>query len=175
MEYSHFPLPPLEKSVEKRIPGGIRCAHADGPEGNLCNEERGRERERCGNELFERRQIIRNGGPSFFPTTSLLLSSSFFSTYFSLLFLYIFIFIPLPVSASKGRGEIPLDYSGKIRSSGKESLWGGVEPLSTSSNEWITGGLNKFLPSTFRYPLFQKKRHAGILFSVPSSPDFLFF
>lgn len=94
MEYSHFPLPPLEKSVEKRIPGGIRCAHADGPEGNLCNEERGRERERCGNELFERRQIIRNGGPSFFPipTTSLLLSSSFLSTYFSLLFIYIYIY-----------------------------------------------------------------------------------
>lgn len=62
--------------------------------------------------------------PSFFsiPTTSLLLSPSFLSISLSSFYVYIYIFIPFPVSASKGRGEIPLDYSGKIRSSGKEGL-----------------------------------------------------
>lgn len=122
MEYSHSPLPPLEKSVEKRIPGGIRCAHADGPEGNLCNEERGRERDAetnflKGGRLFETEVPLSSQyqqHPSFFPLHFFLpISLSSF---------YIYIFIPLPVSASKGRGEIPLDYSGKIRSSGKESL-----------------------------------------------------
>lgn len=90
MEYSHSPLPPLEKSVEKRIPGGIRCAHADGPEGNLCNEERGRERDAetnflKGGRLFETEVPLSSQyqqHPSFFPLHFFLpISLSFFYIY----------------------------------------------------------------------------------------------